>query len=72
MKYSVTSEDMAKTPVMYIAFYDNQNRFVTVTVKDDIISSDEFTITMPSGCEKCKVMILTTKLIPLCEADDCE
>lgn len=73
VKYAVTSEDLAKAPVMYIAFYNNQNALVTVTVKDDdIVSSDEFTISIPSGSEKCKVMLWTPQLTPLCTADDCE
>lgn len=71
--YTVTSEDLAKAPVMYIAFYDSRNALVAVTVKDnDIVSSDEITISIPSGSEKCEVMLWTPQLTPLCIADDCQ
>ena len=43
------------------------------TIKnEDIVSTDEFTINIPSGSEKCKVMLWTPSFELLCEADGCE
>ena len=73
VKYAITSTDLAKTPALYIAFYTEQNKLITVSIVDeDIISSDEVTVSIPSGSKKCKVMLWEPTLAPLCEADDCE
>ncbi len=72
VKYSITSTDLAKTPTLYIAFYTELNELITVSIVDeDIISSDEFTVSIPSGSKKCKVMLWEPTLAPLCAADDC-
>jgi SpoIID/LytB domain protein len=73
VKYAITSTDLAKTPTLYIAFYTEQNKLITVSIVDeDIISSDEITVSIPSGSKKCKVMLAEMTLAPLCAADDCE
>ena len=73
VKYAITSTDLAKTPSLYIAFYTEQNKLITVSIVDeDIISSDEFTVSIPSGSKKCKVMLWEPTLAPLCVADDCD
>jgi len=72
VKYAVTSEDLAKSPVIYIAFYDENDVLTSLAVKNDgIIADGEFDQIIPSGSAKCKAMIWTSLLVPLCTADDC-
>ncbi|MBQ4527575.1 MAG: leucine-rich repeat domain-containing protein [Clostridia bacterium] len=72
VKYSITAEDFSKTPTLYIAFYTEKNALVAVSVLDDITCSDEFTVSVPSGSKKCKVILCNPTLAPLCVADYCE
>jgi hypothetical protein len=73
VKYAITSTDLAKTPTLYIAFYTDQNELITVSIVDeDIISSDEFTVSIPSGSKKCKVMLWKPTLVPIYAVDDCD
>ena len=73
VKYTVTSSDLAKSPTMYIVFYSDINMLTEVTINDDnIVSVDEFEVEIPNGSSKCKVMLWTSDLVPLCIADDCQ
>ncbi len=73
VKYTVTSSDLAKSPVIYIAFYNDKDVLTSLVVKsEDVIAQDEFETAIPNGCTKCKVMLWTTTLVPLCTADECQ
>ena len=72
VKYTIAPEDLTKIPVMYIAFYNSRNVLIDVKAKENIVSSDEFTISIPSGSEKCKVTLWTPKIMPLCQTGFCE